>query len=78
MKMYAPEELDRRGWPIDDPVERMLDDLSAQTATVAVITGDKPDDRCITLGPGDGTFQRWKLSESLLKKIRREINEKLD
>jgi hypothetical protein len=47
-------------------------------AVVAVITGDKPDDRSITLGVGDGTFQRWKLTDSLLKKLRREINERLD
>jgi hypothetical protein len=48
------------------------------TATVACITGDRVDERYITLGVGDGTFQRWKLTDSLLKKIRREINERLD
>lgn len=47
-------------------------------AVIAVVTGDKPDERYITLGPGDGTFQRWKLSEVLARKLRRELNERLD
>lgn len=47
-------------------------------AVVAVITGDAEDDRYITLGPGDGTSDRWKLTDSLLKKLRREINARLD
>ncbi len=32
----------------------------------------------ITLGTGDHTCQRWKLSESLARKLRRELNERLD
>lgn len=47
-------------------------------AAVAVISGDRPNERYITLGPGDGTFQRWKLDDGLLKKLRREINARLD
>ena len=47
-------------------------------ARVAAITGDQPDERYITLGEGDGTFVRWKLSESLARKIRRELNQRLD
>lgn len=55
-----------------------LPDQNAEVAAIAVITGDKPDDRYITLGIGDGTFQRWKLSEILARKLRRELNERLD
>lgn len=33
-----------------------------RVAAVVVITGDKTGERYITLGEGDGTFQRWKLS----------------
>lgn len=47
-------------------------------ALVAVVTGDKPGERRITLGAGDGTFQRWKLTEELARKLRRELNERLD
>jgi hypothetical protein len=51
---------------------------SDHVAAVAVITGDKAGERCIKLGPGDGTFQRWRLSEELARKIRRELNARLD
>jgi hypothetical protein len=47
-------------------------------AVVADVSGDQVDDRYMTLGIGDGTFHRWKLTDSLLRKVRREINEKLD
>ena len=47
-------------------------------ARVACITGDKPDDYCITIGPGDGTFVRWKISYETAKKLRRELNQRLD
>lgn len=47
-------------------------------AEIAVVTGDRPEDYCITLGKGDGTFERWKLSYDLAKKIRRELNQRLD
>jgi hypothetical protein len=51
---------------------------SDRKAAVAVITGDTPGERYITLGEGDGTFQRWKLTEELARKIRRELNGRLD
>lgn len=54
------------------------DDLSDIEAAVAVITGDRPGERFITLGAGDGGFQRWRLSEELARKIRRELNARLD
>jgi hypothetical protein len=47
-------------------------------AIIACITGDKPDDYCITIGPGDGTFVRWKISYETAKKLRRELNQRLD
>ena len=47
-------------------------------AVVAVITGERPHDYCITLGIGDGTSERWKLSYALARKLRRELNERLD
>lgn|GEM_PF-4796723 len=47
-------------------------------AKIACITGDKPDDYCITIGPGDGTFVRWKISYETAKKLRRELNQRLD
>lgn len=57
---------------------RLQDNHADQIASVAVITGDKPEERYITLGQGDGSFQRWKLSEMLARKIRRELNQRLD
>lgn len=46
-------------------------------AVVASIKGDIPDQRYITLGVGDGTYHRWGLTDSLMKKIWRDINERL-
>lgn len=48
------------------------------TAEVAAIVGDKPGEHCIMLGVGDGSCHRWKLSESLMKKLRYELSDKLD
>jgi hypothetical protein len=56
----------------------MTSSNSDKIAVIAVVTGDQPDDRYITLGVGDGTFERWKLTESLARKIRRELNQRLD
>lgn len=50
---------------------------TTQTAAVAVVTQEARE-LYITLGPGDHTSQRWRLTESLARKIRRELNEKLD
>jgi hypothetical protein len=47
-------------------------------ARIAIITGDEVGERYITLGEGDGSFTRWKLSEELARKIRRELNARLD
>jgi hypothetical protein len=49
-----------------------------RTAKIAAVTGDRPGERYITLGEGGGTFDRWKLSEGLARKIRRELNSRLD
>lgn len=46
-------------------------------AVVASIKGDEHDKRYITLGVGDGTFHRWSLTDSLMKKIWRDINDRL-
>lgn len=51
---------------------------SDKEAAIAVITGDKVGERYITLGERDGEFQRWKLTEDLARKIRRELNARLD
>lgn len=51
---------------------------SNKEAAIAVITGDKIGERYITLGERDGEFQRWKLTEDLARKIRRELNVRLD
>jgi hypothetical protein len=59
---------DRRGSSVSEDRE----------AKIACITGDKPDDYCITIGPGDGTFVRWKISYETAKKLRRELNQRLD
>ena len=66
------------GEPSFPPNWKQISTTEQLDAHVAVITGDNPDDRYITLGIGDGTFQRWHLTDSLLKKLRREINERLD
>lgn len=49
-----------------------------ETAAVAVVTDDMNGNYFLTLGVGDGTFKRWKLTEKLARKIRRELNERLD
>ncbi|MCP3368292.1 hypothetical protein [Bradyrhizobium cajani] len=49
-----------------------------RVAAVVVITGDTPGERYITLGEADGTFQRWRLTEEQARKIRRELNSRLD
>ncbi len=46
-------------------------------AVIAAITNEGPD-LYLMIGPGDHTSQRWKLSESLARKLRRELNERLD
>jgi hypothetical protein len=48
-----------------------------RAASIAVITNEA-DDLFITLGSGDHTSQRWKLTPSLARKLRRELNERLD
>jgi hypothetical protein len=52
--------------------------MTEKTAKIAAVTGDRPGERYITLGVGDGAFERWKLSEDLARKIRRELNARLD
>lgn len=49
-----------------------------KTAAVAGVTEPTKGEFYILLGEGNHDCTRWRLSESLLKKIRREINEKLD
>ena len=49
-----------------------------QSAQVAGITEPTKGEYYILLGPGDHTATRWRMTESLLKKLRREINEALD
>jgi hypothetical protein len=59
-------------------VDLLVSDRHAESiATVAVITDDA-DGIKITLGPGDHTSQSWRLTESLARKLRRELNERLD
>ena len=54
--------------------ERM--ELSSRTAVVAAITNEGPD-LYIMIGPGDHYCRRWKLSESLARKLFRELAERL-
>ena len=49
-----------------------------QDAAVAGITEPSKGEYYIILGTGNHDCTRWRMTESLLKKIRREINEKLD
>ncbi|WP_315792206.1 hypothetical protein [Bradyrhizobium sp. SZCCHNRI1002] len=49
-----------------------------KVATIAAITGDRPGDRSILLVDGAGECQRWTLTEELARKIRRELNQRLD
>ena len=51
---------------------------SDKIAASATITGDLPGERYITLGERDGMFQRWRLTEEQARKIRRELNQRLD
>lgn len=51
---------------------------NCQTAHVAAILEPAKGEYYILLGPGDHSATRWRMTESLLKKIRREINDKLD
>jgi hypothetical protein len=51
---------------------------NCQTAHVAGITEPSKGEYYIILGTGHHDCTRWRMTESLLKKIRREINEKLD
>lgn len=44
---------------------------------VAAVTDDDGD-IILMVGPGDHTCQRFKLTESLARKLRRELNERLD
>ncbi len=44
--------------------------------TVAAITNEGPD-LYLMVGPGDHTSQRWKLSESLARKLFKELAERL-
>ena len=63
----------------DPPYDRRGSSVSEdKEAKIACITGDRPDDYCITIGPGDGTFVRWKISYETAKKLRRELNQRLD
>lgn len=70
----APSRI-RAGAKVD---MRLSDSNSEKVAIVAVVTGDRPDERYITLVEEGGSFQRWKLSELLAKKVRREFNQRLD
>jgi len=47
-------------------------------AIVAAVIEPSKGEYYIMLGPGDSSAARWRITDSLLKKIRREINEKLD
>jgi hypothetical protein len=49
-----------------------------KTAAVAVVTNDHDGNYFITLGVGDGTCERWKVKESLARKLRRELNDRFD
>lgn len=62
----------------DPPYDRGRGLSEDREAIIACITGDRPDDYCITIGPGDGTFVRWKISYETAKKLRRELNQRLD
>ena len=65
------------------PIRHLENDLASlyhgshKIAAVAVLTSEGPD-LFLTLGPGDHTSQRWKLTPSLARKLRRELNERLD
>lgn len=48
------------------------------SAIVAAVIEPSKGEYYIMLGPGDSSATRWRMTESLLKKLRREINEKLD
>jgi len=51
--------------------------MNPRVAAVAVLTKTE-EGFFITLGEGDHSCDRWKITESLAKKLRRELNEKLD
>jgi hypothetical protein len=49
-----------------------------QTAAVAGITEPNKGEIYIMLGEGNHDCTRWRLTESLARKLRRELNDKLD
>jgi hypothetical protein len=51
---------------------------SCPTAVIAGITEPNKGELYLLLGEGDHNCQRWKISESLARKLRRELNERLD
>ena len=61
----------------DSEVVELFKHSRPLAASIAVITNEA-DDLFITLGSGDHTSQRWKLTPSLARKLRRELNERLD
>lgn len=52
--------------------------IEPKKAVVADVVEEVRGDFIIVLGEGDHTCQRWQLTESLAKKIRRELNRRLD
>lgn len=54
-----------------------LSHSDAETVTVAAIVPEG-EEIILMLGPGDHSCQRFKLTESLARKLRRELNERLD
>jgi len=68
-----------RGFPYRLEESRLKQPFhDCQDALVAGITEPSKGEYYIILGAGNHDCTRWRMTESLLKKIRREINEKLD
>jgi len=49
-----------------------------KTAQVAAIIEPTKGEFYIMLGRGDHTCERWRIDESLARKLRKELNQKLD
>ncbi len=73
-KTFAQKEIERKGRAYDSIVSKSY---APKTVTVAAITNEGTD-FYLTVGTGDGTSQRFKLSsEALARKLLRELFERL-
>jgi hypothetical protein len=58
-------------------VDLRVPNSHAEEVVVAAIVPEG-EDIVLMVGPGDHSCQRFKLTESLARKLRRELNERLD